>query len=104
MSYIELINQFWALNKEHSFTANETSLYFALLDTCNELGWKNPFNQSNSYLCMKCNFSENTFTRARNVLNQKGLIDFKSEPGRRRKTSYKIKYLKIWVNSFFEVL
>lgn len=94
MTYIDLINNFWRLNKEHSFTANETTVYFALLDTCNELRWKNPFNQSNRNLANKCNVTEPTFIRARNFLQQKGLISFKSEAGRRKNTEYKIKYLK----------
>lgn len=94
MNYIQLINQFWHCHKEHSFTPNETAVYFAILDTCNGLLWKNPFNQSNRRFADKCNVTEPTFIKARNVLKQRGLIDFKSEPGRRHNTVYTIKYLK----------
>ncbi len=94
MNYITLINQFWVLHKEHSFTANETALYFGILDICNELRWKNPFSQSNARFCSKLGLSEPTFLRARNALKQNGLINFKSEVGRRHSTVYEIKYQK----------
>jgi len=91
-----LSNQFWALNRERSFSANEGMLYFALLDISNSLGWKNPFNQSNRNLCTQCNFSEKTLIKARNYLKQSDLIDFKSDVGRRNNTVYEIKYCKIY--------
>lgn len=94
MSYIDLINNFWRLNKEHSFTPNEKAVYFALLNKANELMWKNPFNQSNGYLALDSGMSEPAMIRARNTLKQKGLISYSSEVGRRHNTSYEIKYLK----------
>ena len=90
MNYIELINRFWVLNKEYLFTPNEKSLYFALLNKCNELGWKNPFNQSNGYLAMDSGMSERLIQEARNTLKQADLIDFKSGNGRRKATQYLI--------------
>jgi hypothetical protein len=94
MTYIELINNFWRLNKEYSFTPNEKVVYFALLNKANELAWKNPFNQSNAYLALDSGISEPAMIKARNTLRQKGLINFKSEVGRRHITKYEIKYLK----------
>jgi len=96
MNYIELINNFWRLNKEHSFTSNETQVYFKLLDTCNSLGWKNPFNQSNLFICAECGMSEPTLIRVRNSLKQLGLIDFTSGKVKRQYTSYAI----IGLNNF----
>lgn len=90
MNYIELINNFWRLNKEHSFTSNETQVYFKLLDTCNSLGWKNPFNQSNLFICAECGMSEPTLIRVRNSLKQLGLIDFISGKIKRQFTNYTI--------------
>lgn len=90
MNYIELINNFWALNKEYSFTPNEKAVYFALLNKCNELGWKNPFNQSNGYVAIESGMSESAMQKARNILQQKGLIKFRSGDGRRRNTEYQI--------------
>lgn len=90
MNYIELINRFWKMNKEECFTANETQLYFKLLDTCNSLGWKNPFNHSNGYICGELGISEPTFLRCRNKLKQVGLIDFVSGKVKRQKTVYTV--------------
>jgi hypothetical protein len=45
-------------------------------------------------LAAQCNVSEPTLIRARNYLKQAGLIDFKSDAGRRNNTVYEIKYLK----------
>ena len=90
MTYIELINRFWALNKEYSFTPNEKAVYFALLNKANELGWKNPYNQSNGYLAMDSGMSESAMQKARNTLKQYELIEFKSGDGRRNNTEYTI--------------
>ena len=53
MNYLSLINQFWAKDLEHSFTPNDIAVYFRLLERCNALGWKNPFNFSVDELLMK---------------------------------------------------
>lgn len=88
MTYIELINRYWKLNKEHSFTPYETHLYFKLLDTCNSLGWKNPFSQSNRYICGEIGVSEPKLIDLRNKLKQYGLIRFESGKVKREKTQY----------------
>jgi hypothetical protein len=90
MNYIELINNFWRLNKEYSFTAAETQLYFKLIDTCNVLGWKNPFSQSNLFICAECGMSEPTLIRTRNTLKNQGLLEFTSGKIKRQFTSYHI--------------
>ncbi|MHC9159073.1 conserved phage C-terminal domain-containing protein, partial [Ornithobacterium rhinotracheale] len=90
MNYIELINHFWALNKEYSFTPNEKAIYFSLLNKCNELGWKNPFNQSNEYLDLDSGVAKPSIQRAKNTLKQKGLISFKQGNGRSNNTEYEI--------------
>ena len=91
MNYIELINNFWRLNKEHSFTPNEKAVYFALLNKSNELEWKNPFNQSSEYLAMDSGMSVSAMQKARNILKQLDLIDFKAGDGRRNNTFYTLK-------------
>lgn len=90
MNYIELLNNFWRLNKEYSFTPNEKALYFTLLNKCNELHWKNPFNQSSEYLAVDSGMSISAIQKARNILKQLNLIDFKPGNGRRSNTVYKI--------------
>lgn len=95
MTYIDLINQFWKLNKENIFSATETQLYFKLLDTCNSLNWKNPFTHSNGYICGELGISEKTLRTARQQLVNYGLIELKSVMLKRQMTEYTIKTLPI---------
>ncbi|MBW3128857.1 hypothetical protein [Hymenobacter profundi] len=89
MNYISLINQFWAKDLEHSFTPNDIAVYFRLLERCNALGWKNPFNFSVDELLMKLRLkTKDPFTTARNRLKQAGLIEFKNGDGRGWTTQY----------------
>ena len=59
MNYIELVNQFWQCDIEHSFNGSETRLYFYLLHTCNSLRWKNPFTHSDAHLAAVSGMSVN---------------------------------------------
>jgi len=93
MNYIDLINHFWKLNKEHSFTPNEKAVYFALLYKWNDLHRKNPFNQSTETLAADSGVSESTVQRARKVLKETGLINFQSGDGRKKNTVYTINNL-----------
>lgn len=93
MNYIELINQFWQCDIEHSFNGSETRLYFYLLHTCNSLRWKNPFTHSDAHLAAVSGMSVNTLKSARNRLKQAGLIEFTSGSqgrGQSHKASYKL--------------
>lgn len=76
MNYIELINNFWKVDIEYSFTGNETKLYMYLLHTSNSLGWKNPFRLSYRQIASNANLAVNTIRTARNRLKQADLIDF----------------------------
>lgn len=76
MNYIELINNFWKVDLEFSFTGNETRLYMFLLYTSNSLGWQNPFRLSYRQIAVRVNLGINTVKSARNRLKQAGLIDF----------------------------
>lgn len=74
MNYIYLINQFWQVDKVFHFKGSETRLYFALLNSCNHLAWKNPFRESDRYLSRTLKMSANTIRGARNRLIESGLI------------------------------
>lgn len=76
MNYIELVNQFWKSDIEHSFTGNESKLYFFLLHISNTLSWKNPFRLSYRQIELGAGLTVNTVKTARNRLKQAGLIDF----------------------------
>ena len=91
MNYIELINNFWKVHKEYNFSPIEIALYFYLLDVSNGLGWKNPFNQANTFIVGILGISEKTLYNARKTLEEAGLIEFESGNGRRYKSSYFLK-------------
>lgn len=90
MKYIDVINHFWTLNKQFSFTPNEKAVYFALLFKWNDLHRKNPFNLSNDHLTSSSGMSVNAMKKAREVLQVNGLIDFNSGDGRKINTNYVI--------------
>ncbi|WP_460504125.1 hypothetical protein, partial [Hymenobacter agri] len=93
MNYIALINQFWQLRREVTFSSTEADLYFYLLDISNGRNWKNPFQQSNQLICATIGVSEKPLITARNRLKQHGLIDF--TPGVKRSPStYKLLLLE----------
>ncbi|HEY4788034.1 MAG TPA: hypothetical protein VIH57_18395 [Bacteroidales bacterium] len=76
MNYIELINRFWRCTMEHRFTASDTLLYFYLLHTCNQLGWKMPFGHSDRHLAALTGLSVSTVRGSKTRLQQRGLITF----------------------------
>ncbi|WP_400190709.1 hypothetical protein [Hymenobacter sp. B81] len=89
MDYIKLSNRFWKLHKEAAFSTAEIALYFHLLSICNELTWKNPFQQSNVLLCASLGLSEKTLIAARAKLQTSGLLAF--VPGHKRTpTTYRL--------------
>lgn len=89
MNYLTLINHFWAKDLEHSFTPNDIAVYFRLLERCNALGWKNPFNFSVDELLLKLRLkTKDPLDTARNRLKQAGLIDFRNGQGRGHTTTY----------------
>jgi hypothetical protein len=92
MNYIGLINRFWQCYSEHSFKANDVALYFFLLKTCNELGWKNPFKHSNRHITAMLDMSEKTLISSRNRLQQAGLINFKPGGVDRSLSTYELNY------------
>lgn len=99
MNYIDLLNHFWKLNKDLSFTPNEKAVYFALLFKWNDLHRKNPFNYSNEHLTDDSGMSVNAMKKCREVLKSRGLIGFNSGDGRKINTIYLVKNHKKGVTS-----
>lgn len=90
MTYLDLINRFWRLNRQYNFSAHETQLYFKLLDTCNVLGWPDSFSQSNRYICGETGLAERTMLDVRVRLQKFGLIEFIPGSYRTVLTNYRI--------------
>jgi hypothetical protein len=77
MTYIDLINHFWAVDTEHTFSGTETKLYFAILAIANSLNWKEPLSLPNTRLLAIVGCTEHSLIQARQRLIDVGLIAYK---------------------------
>lgn len=77
MTYIELINRFWDLDTECSFSGAQTKLYFAILNYANRLNWKEPLSIPNTRLLATLGISKSALGKARQRLIDTGLIKYK---------------------------
>ncbi len=77
MSYIDLINRFWAIDLEATFSHTEVHLYFKLLEINNKLGWKNEFKYPNTRLEVEVGMRTKSLINARQRLIDFGLIKYK---------------------------
>lgn len=91
MNYIELINNFWLQRRSKRITSMQADLYFFLLQESNSRNWENPFQCANGIICTSIGISENSLTDARNVLQQRGLIDFESGIKNKKSPVYYLK-------------
>jgi len=94
MNYIEIINNFWKVDEEYSFTPNEVAVFFRLLNKCNSVSWKNPFNFLSDRLMLDVKCKKDAFDTARNRLKQSGVIDYRNGNGRGLATIYEIRVQK----------
>ncbi len=86
MNYIELINKFWTINLEATFSHAEVHLYFKLLEINNRLGWKNEFKLPNTRLEGETGMRSKTLINARQRLIDFGLITYKKGSTRKAGT------------------
>ena len=93
MTYIELINNFWAVRRVRPMTSYEADMYFYLLKECNSRNWTNPFELPTRNIEFELGISRKTICDLRNKLQQKGLISFKEGAKRAGSAIYKIVYV-----------
>jgi len=101
-NYIVLINRFWRSFAEGISNTNDIALYFFLLNTCNILGWKQPFTQSDRHLAAMLGLSVPTVRKARQRLKKRKLLNFaipqkpsKAEGGQTRYWFNKFEKIKL---------
>ena len=99
MSYISRINAYWNWMKVNDLTSNAGHLYLALLDCANTTGWKPEFNAPNSTLMAMAKLDRNTLNKSRNILIQKGLIEYKAG-SRNNAGTYKLIPLTAYANPY----
>lgn len=98
MNYIKEINAFMDWLEINPLEATTQTLWFHIMSIANKSGWPEWFTVANLTLMAKAGISENTLNRHRNILIQKGRIEYKNQ-GRQKAGRYKI----IPFTSIFEV-
>lgn len=85
MSYIDLINQFWRMNRIEQFTPCEVCFYFYLLSQWNIKGRDNFVEIKTRDIEREIDITKKTICVVRKVLKERGLITFTE--GERRTSS-----------------
>lgn len=81
MNYLKQVNRFYELQLINSLNANSQSLYFALLNINNKCNWIKNFTVANTTLMTFTGLNTTSLQRARNVLIQKGYINYQKRSG-----------------------
>ncbi len=77
MNYIAEINAFWDLAGVNPLSTGQVALWFGLMNINNRCNWTEWFSAPNQVLSIHTGLSRNGILKARNVLKQLGLIDFR---------------------------
>ena len=88
MSYTELLDRFWAMDRDFSFA--ERTLYLFLLHYCSSLDWPDTFSLSNDEICERLGCSQNSIRAARKALVDSKLILLHTGNGKGVSTLYSI--------------
>lgn len=85
MNYIKQLNAFYDQLELNPLNSSEIALWHALMRINNKTAWSTTFTVASSTLCkyagMKDTSKSSTFCNARNGLQQKGYIKWKSRKG-----------------------
>ncbi len=89
MNYIKEINAFMDWLETNPLEATTQTLWFHIMAIANKSGWPEWFTIANLTLMAKVGVSENTLIKHRNILMQKGRIEYKNQ-GKQKAGKYKI--------------
>lgn len=89
MNYIREINSFMDWLEINPLEANTQALWFHIMAIANKSGWPEWFTIANLTLMAKVGISENTLNKHRNILIQKGRIEYKNQ-GKQKAGKYRI--------------
>ncbi|WP_400162890.1 DnaD domain protein [Brevibacillus sp. TJ4] len=89
MNYIRELNAFIDWLEINPLEAITQTLWFHLMAIANKSGWPEWFTVANLTLQAKLNVSENTLNKHRNLLVQKGRIEYRSQ-GKHKAGKYRI--------------
>src|SRR5690606_26051538 len=77
MNYIKQLNAFYDWLLLNPLKPKEQALYLAILHMNNKAGWKREFSVANQTLMALCQMSKSELHKVRELLEQKGLIEYK---------------------------
>lgn len=81
MNYLVQIKAFYDRLEVEPLRSSEIALWYALMSINNKTAWSKTFTVASSVLCQKSGIKEANFYKARNLLQQKGYIEWKSRTG-----------------------
>jgi len=81
MNYIKELNAFYDWLETNSLSTSAIALWHALMHICNKCGWAEEFGVAISTLSVKTGLSRRGVQNARNELQQKGRIKWRSRGG-----------------------
>lgn len=90
MNYIKQLNTFYEMIMTNPLSSGQIALWSALMHINNKCSWIEWFSASSSRLQEITGLSESGISKARNVLKQRGFIDYKKSSNRRIAPKYKI--------------
>ena len=89
-TYIELLNRFWAENRRCPFSPCQSALYFFLLNEANAIRWEMPVAVPTAVVCQLTGMGKSSLMRAREALQERGMISFTLGTPRRTAPQYTI--------------
>lgn len=89
MNYIAEMNAFMNWLDTNPLDATTQALWFHIMAIANKSGWPKDFTIANLTLMAKINVSENTLNKHRNILIQKGRIEYKNQ-GKQKAGKYRL--------------
>ena len=89
MNYIKEMNAFFDWLETNPLEASTQTLWFHLMGIANKSGWPEWFAVANPLLQAKVGLSEGSLNKHRNILEQKGRIEYRSQ-GRKKPGKYRI--------------
>ena len=90
MNYIKQVNHFYEMIMTNPLSSGQIALWAALMHINNKCSWIEWFSASSSRLQEITGLSESGISKARNVLKQRGFIDYKKSSNRKIAPKYKI--------------
>jgi len=81
LNYLVQIKAFYDRLEVEPLKSSEIALWYSLMSINNKTAWSETFTVASSVLCQKSGIKEANFYKARNLLQQKGYIDWKSRTG-----------------------